>query len=1026
MTPTPPTPSAAPRSGPTGYVLDPRDATAHLAELRRIARRAPFPGGGADGALRTWADVLFADDGAASAVASAAAAGGPGDAAGGPGDAVALADPAAPDQALLAAFADLTAGLSVHAGTLPARMLRSWLEDVLVIPRLPAAPDSVIAVATVDPARAPAVIPKGAPLRGGKDSLGTERRYATVEALTAHGSRLIALRAHEVHRAPTVGSTPGALRDGAHAVTGPIDPAAPFTPFAPAPPTGANSTGAGPTRPAPRHAWRLSDGVLAFRGGSMDVRIALIDGDARHLAGLEWWHSTSAGPRLALQVGTPTSGGITIRLAEECVPGPDDPDGAPPAAPASTAPPAATSLPWLEARLPADRTVLPAAPLGVTFTDVSLAVVARTGVAADAATYNDGVLDISKEFQPFGPVARRGDAFYVRSDEAFAKPVTSVSITLQLMTAATGTLKPVAWGQAIPSYYTTAYSSALAGLSSYTTEVSNTEDYVHLIDVLVALAGASTAPRIVWQRRTSAGWEEFARTAGALTSVTASSIPPVPGVTGPTDEPDAAVPGAFTASGGPAGLPGRYVRAFLAEGDFGWLDYQRRIGQFAAEAAKKTGGNPDPDDLIPPDPPIVSTLSLSYTTHPVRPARVTARDGWAERTWDRAGSGAAPWAPFVVPDAPGPTTAPGGTAVGSLAVGLEIPTASLGSAVALYLDVASAAACGGADVPAPRWEVWAGSAWAPLDVADGTRGLRQSGILRFVAPAGWPIGCAGAGAPSGRWLRLLTAAPGAIGTLRGVVPDAVEAAYVSRQADPATDPTPAAPLAPGEIKGLLTPVPGVKKVSNVASVRGRGPESDAAYARRAGGTTRHRGRAAQPWDYENLTLTAFPEVVAARCLPHTGADGAARAGSVGLVVLPSGTEDAPVPTVSLAGRIRDHLTPLMPLTAHVAVLCPLYVLVRVEADVRLTRGVPALDGRNAITSALRAWLHPTSTLPPPFGREVFASVVVAFLEGLPEVDRVTAFALVGPAGPAPSVAVDPCRGLVASGDHRIVVTEQIS
>ena len=988
--------------GPTGYVLDARDAAAHLAELRRLARLTPFPGG--DAATPTWADALFADDGAATPATAGPAA-------------VALRDPAAPDQALLAALTDLAAGVSAHAATLPERMLRAWLEDVLRIPRLPAAPDTVIAVATVDPVRAPVVVTKGSLLRGGKDSAGTERRYATLDALTAHGAVLLGLRAYEVHRAPTVGSTPGALRDGAREAVGPLAPGATFTPFAPAP------AGGGAPAPAdlaldahaPRHAWRLADAVLAFRGGAMDVRIALTGADARHLAGLEWWQSTAAGPRKAQQTGAPTASGITVRLTEECAPGPDEVGGAAPAAGA---------LPWLEARLPADRTDLPTAPLGVTFTDVSLAVVTRSGVAADAATYNDGVLDVTKEFQPFGPVARRGDAFYVRSDEAFAKPVKSVAITLGLLTAETGLVQPVAWGQTVPTYYSTAYSGAVSGLIEYQTEVSDSEAYAQLIGILGGLVGTSSSPSIQWQRRTGAGWEEFAHTDGALTSVSAPSIAAVPGAAGPTGDPDPSVPGAFAAPGGPGGLPGHFVRAFLAEGDFGWLDYQRRIGEFAAEAAKKTGGDPDPNDLIPPDPPIVSTLSLAYTTHPVRPARVSARDGWSERTWVRSAGTA--WAPFVVPDAPAPTTASGGAAVGSLAVGLTLPTASLGSAVSLYLDVASAAACGGADVPAPRWEVWAGDAWVATDVADGSRGLRQSGILRFVAPAAWPEGCAGAGAATGRWLRLVTEAPGAIGTLRGVVPDAVEAAYVSRQADPAADPTPATPLAPGEVKGLLTPVPGVKKVTNVAAVRGRGPEADPAYVRRAAGTTRHRGRAAQPWDYEELTLTAFPEVAAVRCLPHTGPDGAAQAGYVGLVVLPAGTEDAPVPTVSLAERIRGRLAPLMPLTARLAVLCPLYVSVRVEATILLAPGVPALTGQDAITVALRAWLHPATTLPPRFGRELFGSAVVSFLEGLPEVDRVTAFALVGPDGPATSVAVDPCRGLVASGDHHLVVTEQLA
>ncbi|BCB91047.1 hypothetical protein Psuf_083600 [Phytohabitans suffuscus] len=125
----------------TGYVLDPRDAAAVLAELRRIAAATPAPSLPGD-----WASLLF--------------------------DGADLADPSAPDRALLAAVAELQAGVSAHLSTLPGRLLLDWLRDVLGEPRLPAVPDRVVAAATVDPARVPVVVPAGSLLRGGRDAAG--------------------------------------------------------------------------------------------------------------------------------------------------------------------------------------------------------------------------------------------------------------------------------------------------------------------------------------------------------------------------------------------------------------------------------------------------------------------------------------------------------------------------------------------------------------------------------------------------------------------------------------------------------------------------------------------------------------------------------------------------------------------------------------------------------------------------------------------------------------------------------------
>jgi len=365
---------------------------------------------------------------------------------------------------------------------------------------------------------------------------------------------------------------------------------------------------------------------------------------------------------------------------------------------------------------------------------------------------------------------------------------------------------------------------------------------------------------------------------------------------------------------------------------------------------------------------------------------------------------------------------------GMVAVGLDLPDTAAGSSVSLYFDIDSASPCGDTDPVAARWQWWDGALWHDLAVADGSRRLRESGLLRFVAPQAWAVGCTDVGEATGRWLRLITDAPERLGVLRGVYLDAVLAEFVSAAADPATDPSPATALPPGTIKGTLSPVRGVKKVTNLASVRGRGPETEPDYLPRASARTRHRDRAIVPWDYEQLVTFAFPEVAAVRCLPHTNRDDEREAGAVGLVVVPDRpTDPAPRPSVTLTERILDAVAPARPLGARVAVLCPHYAPATVVASVTLRRGVAALTGKQAVTAALETVLHPTGVLPVRWGRTLYASTLISFLERQPDVDVVTSFELRDDTGAAVEVIeVDACRGLYcSSAAHELTCEEQL-
>ena len=876
-----------------------------VAALAGAARLTPF-----DGTL-SWYDALFTSGGDL--------------------------DPALPDRALLLALAEEYAALDEHLDTLPDAAHRAWLGEILAIPRLPVVADQVVAHVQVDPKLAPAVVPLGTVLRGGKDAFGNERRYRTVDALTAHGAALTGVRS----------LVPGGTAVG---LPGVASSDLPLTPLA------------GPDAP---QVLRISSPALVFTGGDLTARLTFLDAVGQAgLSGAGWRYSRTDGT-VATTTATISGPTATLQLTGDC----GSPDGDP----------------WVEWVVPAAHPV----PESFGFSRVEVAVAGRSPFVPQAAFYNDGAVDITKEFQPFGAVAKRGDAFYLRSDEAFGKHLDTLHVAVDLLGDDGAPLWTMIANHAVPEYVAEAVDrrfdivrDAMEGNSA----VQEVLDGIRVIE--------PPGPRVRWQRRSGGEWL------------------PIGPANDHFDEVDDDDVGGGSDLSTVSGQEGHYIRAYLASGDFGWTDYQYGVANFATEAV----AHGTPVMPVLPPPPMASSLTVTYTTRGVAATRVESTSGWRHAVQPATGT-FRPFRRAVSDDG----------ATGMVAVGLELPDTALGSTVSVYFEVDSAAPCGSTLPVDAGWQWWDGAGWQALPVADGSHLLRESGLLRFVAPLDWAVGCSDVGAASGRWVRLVTQAPDRLGTIRSLVVDAVVAAFVSAAADPEQDPSPAAALPPGTIKGTLSPIRGVKKVTNLASVRGRGPEADAAYRTRASARVRHRSRALVPWDYEQHVTLSFPEVAQVRCLPHTDRESTAAAGSVGLVVVPDRPDPAPRPSVSLIGRILDVLQPLAPMGARVGVLCPSYAAVTVVATIRLRRGVAALTGQQEIRDALEAVLHPTHADPPRWGRALYAASVIAFLEQQPSVDVVTDFDLRDQTGASvESVDVDACRGLYcSSGDHVLTCEEQL-
>lgn len=845
------------------------------------------------------------------------------------------------------------ADLLVHFAELPTKAASHWLESTLGIERLPAVPASAVVVAQVADGAAPVLVEPGTQLKGPKDDAGAATVFSTTDSLVATGATVIDVGAYGRRAAADTSSVRG---DGSE-----------FDPFAsPIPAT---------------HELIIGSESFAFTGGRL---VAELDFgvDVTPIRDLIWTYSGLDGE---VEAARPTKHGSTklrVTMLDGCVP-----------AAIGTA-----SHPYIKASFRPDE--FDAAVAAFNFATVTVRVQSRDNIIPDAAFYNDGVVDVSKEFKPFGDVPKRGDAFYLQCDEAFAKPLDELDVTLSPLDSA-----EFAAYEAV-LMYGGAYWTAISQIATETSGPSETAEILAIMaddneptaaafgveraeDLLFeSLRGSSVSPTIDWQILSEASWFTKEQKTSLVSTELAFSEP----------SGDPAVSDETTLGN----VTGRFVRAFLSAGDFGWDRYLQDLADFATAAAGDGGGTMP----TAPKPPLLASVRLAYSTHPVAPDTVQAISGLARM--DMAAGGQ----PFSHPVGQPPS--------GAVYVGLDFPDKSLGQTLSTYFDVDASAACAASTDPVDtHWEVWNGTSFDPIAVADATASLRTSGLVRFVAPATWPTGCSETDATTGRWFRLRTNHPEMVGTVKGVYPDAViaTAPLGNRIAASQID----------EVKGPMRRIEGIDKLTNpVRGTASAAIEDDGSYVVRAPQVVRTRNRLIQPVDYEMEVLAKFPEVAFAACLPHYGPSGSIQPGRVAVVVIPDSDEPAPLPSADLVVRVESELQARAPIHAAVSIVCPDYTTLSVTANIVLTRGEAALTARSQIAQAIDDFLHPLQRDPDSLGRPVYRSEIIGLLEGLPVVDRVQTLNLNNGAE-----RVDPPAGslvgmVVSSGSHDLELLEQLT
>jgi hypothetical protein len=631
--------------------------------------------------------------------------------------------------------------------------------------------------------------------------------------------------------------------------------------------------------------------------------------------------------------------------------------------------------------------------------------------------WNDnGPVDVSAPFLPFGPTPAVGARLRLGSAEFFSKKIT----TLQLV---------LTW-QGIPpglatTYYAGYRSTADSGVRSFATEIT-------------FVRRGSWTP-------SSQTYSPFGEPRKGADVVSVPLSEPGPAAR-------SGVPAGGAASqllaGDPHGWPA-VAEMTLTGADFGHTAYPaaltRKSVQFAA-ALSAGGVSGDPDALAaaytvnPPWTPTLQSFKVGYRaedsidlgTAPVAagPAGEDALPGqvrfWHVHPFGRSHETATDQSPPLLPTYQN---------AGELYLGLtDVPATA---SVAILFQVAEGSAEPDLAAPVLLWSYLDGESWQPFPagavLSDTTNNFLNSGIVELALPVAAPSMLL----PPGRyWIRAAVQdnAP-AVADMIGIRAQAVAATYVDP--DPA-DPTSThadQPLPVGSVSELNPAVPGIRSVEQpYSSAGGRGPEDGDRFARRVRERLRHRGRAVSGWDYERLVLQQFPDVSRAKCLPADGST----PGLVELVVLPDMRNRIPfnpfepkVPANRLAA-IDRYLTGRIPGTARLRVRNASFLSIRVRVNVRFRTGRDVGYYRQQLSTDLDRFLSPWAfdhAAEVVIGGEIWVGSIVAFVDDREYVDHVDGIELLArderslvwlPLRTVVSTSA-PDTVLVSAANHEIVV-----
>ena len=617
------------------------------------------------------------------------------------------------------------------------------------------------------------------------------------------------------------------------------------------------------------------------------------------------------------------------------------------------------------------------------------------GVTNVIVQNQNGLLDRAKPFQPFGAQPKKGDYFYVGSDEAFRKKLTSL------------TLK-IVWkdlDKFTDNYYTY-YSSQLTKVS-FTVNAATLKQGV-FTDFLPS--ATIVAPQLFVLAKLDNFSNDLLTDPSVLTQF----------VLGETRE--------------------GFVRLTLNQGFL--------HEEYAAVAAKVAKGISDKDpvykDAVMPNlpyTPTIQSLTLNYVAEDT-PANTLQL--FHLHPFDETNRVAISIGDSLLPKF---ETSGNKPIEGALYIGLQEAQASETLSILFQLNEPSADSyLAKAKI---EWSYLVDNQWYKLNdgehiLSDTTEGFIRSGIVQLVLPFEISSKNTTLLPPQYLWLRAATDARSAA-TCRviGVHTQAVRAVFENNGNDLMRLDV---PLAAGLLKKMVEPLAEIKSVAQpYDSFGGRSPELGTAFYVRSSERLRHKGRAITLNDYESLVLAAFPDIYKVKCINHSLAqkisegakDKLIAPGHVTVVVIPNLATRPLVerfePKVS-RGRLDDitdflksRIAPFVKLTVMNPIFEPIYT----QSKITFKEGKSPAFYKNQLDLDLKRHLAPWAFDPTAkieFGGEIFSSAILGFIEQREYVDFVEDFTVSktdfslstdSPSENEGVLTTATARGIFVSGKHKI-------
>lgn len=301
-----------------------------------------------------------------------------------------------------------------------------------------------------------------------------------------------------------------------------------------------------------------------------------------------------------------------------------------------------------------------------------------------------------------------------------------------------------------------------------------------------------------------------------------------------------------------------------------------------------------------------------------------------------------------------------------------------------------------------NWQVLSDNEWLDIPliniVSDSTNGFRTSGI--FVIDVPKDANSSHSILPDGLFWFKVSVSEQTVGADKTI--DILAQAVTARFLDEGNDPNHLAEaLAAGSIGGLEFTRSEIDTVAQpFGSFGGKMPETGREFYTRVSERLRHKARSSTVWDYERIVLEEFPDIYKVKCLNHTNVQCEIAPGHVTVVTIPNLRNKNAVnvfePRTSLdtLGKIGDYLSFTVSPCVNLAVVNPLYEVVRVCAGIGLRPGYDPGYYSKLLAVEIQRFLSPWAFSDGEdinFGGRIHRSWILNFIEERPYIDYVVQF-----------------------------------